>query len=393
MESWTPSDLAATLERMARVEAPIAEAGGLPNEAYTAEAYAAFERDRVLGATWTAVGVGRQVQAPGDLQPVTLLGLPLFLARDGEGRVRVFLNVCSHRGLVLGDEARQGERLIRCPYHAWAYALDGALKATPQIGGPGTHDCPGFDRGKHGLKEVRSAVWCDTVYVNLSGTAPDFARFIAPLAERWGGFAWDALRHGGADSAFELTLDCNWKLAVENYCEAYHLPWIHPNLNSYSRLEDHYDIAETGLYAGQGSRAYRPSLSDDGRTFPLFPDLPQGWAGAAEYIALFPNVLYGLHADHFYSVVVLPEAAGRTRELFEIYYVGEAPLDDAYAGLRAANTRQWRGIFEEDRGVVEGMQRGRASPGFQGGAFSPAMDGPTHCFHRWAAAAVTAAAA
>ena len=392
MSAWSMEQLDQTLESLARVGRPIAEASGLPNEAYTSEAFARFERDSVLGRTWTAIGVGRHVPAPGDLCPVTLQGLPLFMARGRDGQVRVFHNVCSHRGMVLVDAPQQEQRLIRCPYHAWSYDLTGGLQATPMIGGPDQHSCEGFDKGRHGLKEVRSALWCDTVFIDLSGQAPAFEDFAAPLTERWSGFDWSQLRHGGADSAFELTLGCNWKLAVENFCEAYHLPWIHPSLNSYSRLEDHYNIVESEAYAGQGSNAYRPALGQGNLAFPQFTDLPQGWDGAAEYIALFPNAMFGLHADHAFCVILLPEGPNKTRELFEIYYVGEEPLGPDYTELRKANARQWRVVFEEDLGVVEGMQRGRTSPGFKGGAFSPAMDGPTHCFHQWMANALIAGA-
>ncbi len=105
----------------------------------------------------------------------------------------------------------------------------------------------------------------------------------------------------------------------------------------------------------------------------------------AEYIALFPNVMLGIHADHMFAVYLEPVSANRTREHFEIYYVGDEPLGDGYAALRAANGRGWRSVFNEDQDIVERLQRGRASPAFQGGVFSPAMDRPTHCFHIWAA--------
>ena len=393
MDGWSQGALDETLEKLARVGRPIAEATGLPNEAYRSAGFAAFERDQVLARTWTAVGVGRQVPEPGDACPVSLQGLPLVLVRGQDGQVRVFHNVCSHRGMVLVEAPKSCGRLIRCPYHAWSYDLQGGLQATPKIGGGERHSCPGFDKAKHGLKEVRSTLWCDTVFVDLSGRAAPFETFVAPLAERWRGFDWSLLRHGGAESHFELTLACNWKLAVENFCEAYHLPWIHLGLNSYSRLEDHYDIALPGHYAGQGSHAYRPSLGDNQQAFPQFPDLPEGWDGKGEYIALLPNALFGLHADHLFVVILLPEGPDRTRELFEIYYVGDAATGPDFAALRTANAEQWRVVFEEDRGVVEGMQRGRASPGFTGGAFSPAMDGPTHCFHQWMAGALIEGAA
>src|SRR3546814_3096292 len=93
-------------------------------------------------------------------------------------------------------------------------------------------------------------------------------------------------------------------------------------------------------------------------------------------------------SDLFFTVVLEPLGADRTREHVEIYYFDGAALGDDFAELRANNARQWQAVFEEDRGVVEGMQAGRASPGFTGGVFSPVLDEPTHCFHQWMATAL-----
>ncbi len=224
------------------------------------------------------------------------------------------------------------------------------------------------------------------------GQAPDFETHVAPLAQRWDAFDGAAIRHGGPDSSIRFDLACNWKLAVENYCEGYHLPWVHPGLNSYSRLEDHYNIEEAG-FSGQGSRVFQPRLGDGSLAFPNFPDLPDKWLAGSEYVTLFPNVMLGIHRDHFYAVRVDPLAPGRCRESFEIYYLGDEPRAAAYDGLRAENREAWRSIFAEDQEVVERMQRGRASPAYRGGVFSPAMDGPTHAFHRWVAGSLTAAGA
>ncbi len=370
---------------LAPVMNPIESAHGLPNEAYVSEQFARLERDRLLARSWTCIGVASEVPEPGDVKPVTLLGLPLILLRDRAGAIRVFHNVCSHRGHELVTEPGKVSAVLRCPYHAWAYGLDGALRTTPNIGGPGQATCAGFDKARHGLKAVRTAVWFDVVFVNLSGEAPDFAEQVAPLAERWAAFDPAQLRHGGEDSILRFDLNCNWKLAVENYCEGYHLPTIHPGLNSYSRLEDHYNIEEDG-FSGQGSTAFAPRLLEGGPELPRFTDLPDYWNGRAEYVALFPNVLLGIHDNHFYAVHIEPRGAGRSIENFHIYYVGEEPLGEDFAALRVANAEAWCSIFEEDRGVVESMQRGRASPAFDGGVFSPAMDGPTHFFHKWVAA-------
>jgi choline monooxygenase len=360
------------------------ETNGLSNRFYTETACFEFERDHLFARTWACIGFGAEVPAPGDMAPVSLLGIPLILLRDRQGKLRVFHNVCSHRGMTLVSKPAHCDTVIRCPYHSWAYDLDGALRATPKFGGPDCNQLNGFDRAAHGLREVRSAVWFDAVFVDISGRAAPFEAHIRPLAERWRCFDERLVRHGGKDSSLQLAVNCNWKLAVENYCEAYHLPWVHPGLNSYSRLEDHYNIVE-GDFAGQGSRAYRPALTADGTQLPAFPDLPDVWRGAAEYVALFPNLLIGIHQDHVKAVRLEPVSPERTIEHLELYYVGDAALAERYREVRAANLAAWRQVFQEDVFAVEGMQAGRRSPAFDGGLFSPVMDAATHCFHRWAA--------
>ena len=384
-DRWWESGTGVTAA-LANVVRPIEQACGLPNETYVSDEFAAWEQEAVLARSWACIGTGRRVPEVGDAHPLEFAGLPLFMLRDRDGAVRVFHNVCSHRGMMLMEKPARTRGTIRCPYHSWTYGLDGALRATPMIGGPGQGTCASLDPTKHGLKPVRTATWFDAVFVNLSGDAPPFENFIAPVAERWKDFDSGALRFEDRDSSFALDVACNWKLAVENFCEAYHLPWIHPTLNSYSRLEDHYQIAEEADgYAGQGSTAYRPQLVDNEDAFPTMPGLPARWHGTAEYVALFPNALFGVHADHFFAGTLMPSGPGRTVEHIDIYYFADEALDDSCAELRQANTRQWRGIFEEDRFVVEGMQRGRASPAYRGGVLSPALEGTTHCFYRWVA--------
>ncbi len=371
-----PADLAAAL-------APLEQARGLPNACYTDPGHFELEKARVFAANWSCIGFAKDVPDAGDLRPLRFLAMPLLIARDRDGTVRVFHNVCRHRGMILVDQPTRSPA-IRCPYHSWCYALDGRLRGTPHAGGPGIHRHPRIARDVTGLFEVRSAVWMDMIFVDLSGRAPDFRSWAAPLIARWREFEGRPLTHGGPDSSFRLALAANWKLAVENYCESYHLPFVHPGLNSYSRLEDHYDIAEAG-FSGQGTRVYAPQLDPAGRRFPDFPGLSERWDTAAEYIALYPNVLLGVHRDHVFAIRLDPLGPESCREEVEIYYADPRAADDAWAELRARNSETWKTVFVEDVGVVEGMQQGRHAPAFDGGVFSPAMDGPTHHFHAWVA--------
>ncbi|MBM2577717.1 aromatic ring-hydroxylating dioxygenase subunit alpha [Jannaschia sp. Os4] len=368
------------LHPLAGVRRPLGEATGLPNAHYVDPEVHADEARAVLLGTWAGLAVAAQVPEPGDAVPVTLAGVPLLLLRDRDGQVRVFQNVCRHRGMILVAAPRRIEGAIRCPYHSWCYSTKGRLVATPHVGGPGRNVDERLDRSDLNLAEVRSHVWRDVVFVNVDGTAPPFAQAQAALIERWAEFEEDragALHHDGR--SFTLEVAGNWKLAVENYCESYHLPWVHPGLNSYSRLEDHYHI-EHGDHSGQGTRVYR-QLEVDGARFPDFAGLSDKWDTAAEYVAVYPNVLMGVHRDHAYAILLMPDGHDRTLEHVHVYY--PAPVADATLADR--NAALWKGVFEEDVFVVEGMQAGRHAPGFDGGRFSPAMDGPTHAFHDWIA--------
>ncbi|WP_424967554.1 aromatic ring-hydroxylating oxygenase subunit alpha [Dinoroseobacter sp. S375] len=363
---------------------PITSARGLPNAHYTDTALYARETEILLAGHWAGLAVASDVPTPGDAVPLSFCGQPLLLIRDKAGRVRVFQNVCRHRGMILVDQPRRIEGAIRCPYHSWCYGTDGRLVTTPHVGGPGQNTHDAIDRSLLGLIEVPSHIWMDVVFVNLSGTAPPFEEVHADLIARWRAFD-QPLAPGGAESRFALQVNCNWKLAVENYCESYHLPWVHPGLNAISRLEDHYNIEAPGAYSGQGTEVYQQFRAPDGTpAFPDFEGLSTAWDTAAEYIAVYPNVLLGVHRDHVFSILLIPEDCATTTERVALSYA----RPDTAPEMRAGNAAQWKAVFEEDIFVVEGMQRGRMASGFDGGAFSPAMDGPTHCFHAWAASAL-----
>lgn len=358
----------------------------LSNAAYTDPAYEDAERRAVWQGGWIAVGFAGDVPRRGSVTPVDIAGLPLLLVRGRDDRVRVFHNICRHRGLKLVDRPGRTGSVIRCPYHAWCYRLDGTLDRTPHVGGVGVDSHEALQPEALGLAEVRAATWFGVVFADLSGRAPDFADAIAPLAQRWSDFAGREFHAGGEDSTFEITVRCNWKLAVENYLESYHLPSVHPGLNSYSRIEDHAPIVGDDGHAGQISLVYVPALHAMGGGFPKAEGLSDYWATRAEYVAVYPNLLFGVHADHWFGIVLAPQDGSTTVERVRIgYFDAEAATGDAHAELRQANTELWRGVFAEDIEPVERMQAGRRSPAFDGGVLTPVLEATTRDFHAWTA--------
>lgn len=373
---------------------PIEKATGLPNHAYVSNEFLAYERDQVLGRSWAGLWFASDLPKKGYVKPVDFMGLPLVILRNKKDEIKVFHNVCSHRGMLLVHDEMEAQGALRCKYHSWSYNLDGELKGTPHLGGIGQQKSDGFNHCDHGLKAVRSVVWMDIIFINLSGDAPDFEAHTRPLTEQWDTFlgttGLNRLRTAANGKGMQIEVKANWKLAVENYCESYHLPWIHPGLNTYSRLEDHYHIMYGDDFGGQGSYAYR--LYDQaGTALPRFPEWPADKLEQAEYVALYPNVLLGIQADHAFAMIIEPLECDRSIEHLRLFYVGAEALSDEHAASRSATLESWRMVFSEDIDAAEGMQRGRLSPGYTGGVFSPVMDNPTHHFHQWVARKLKAA--
>ena len=374
--------------KIKNISKPIEEAHGLPNECYTSPEYQMIEREKIFKDKWTVIGVASSVPNQGDAKPYNLLGIPLVILRDRDNKIRVFHNVCSHRGFKLLTKACTLKNVLRCPYHSWSYDFEGKLIATPHIGGFNIHESEKFDKSKSNLKEIRSKVWMDIIFININNNEIEFNEYIKPLEDRWSKFIskqdQNSLVRSKDYGYFNLNVKSNWKFAIENYCESYHLPTIHPELNKVSNISEHYHIQ--GLpnrFAGQGSKKYSQLIKGN-KSFNNFKNWPKDLSKNSEYIALFPNVMIGLHVDHFYAFWLEPISINETKEHLAMYYVGDNSANgNELKNMRKENSNFWKGVMSEDIKAIEGMQEGRNSPIYNGGNFSPAMDNPTHEFHKW----------
>jgi Rieske 2Fe-2S family protein len=155
---------------------------------------------------------------PGMAVPHDGTGRPLLITRDGDGAVRVFLNVCQHRGtrLVEGSEVQCAKRLT-CPYHAWTYRLDGSLLALPR---PETF--PGLDKDDFGLKELPSCEAGGLIWFAPQGPA-DFSHAIT-LGEDMATFG---LPKAHLFRRKTHTVKGNWKLIMDAFLESYHVTRLH----------------------------------------------------------------------------------------------------------------------------------------------------------------------
>lgn len=342
---------------------------GLPGRFFTDERIFAEERARIFDNTWWCAGLSADAPARGDLHAVSHLGMPLLFVRDAT-RLRVFHNVCSHRGSVLVEGSRRAQGRITCPYHAWTYHLSGELAGTPHAAGAGRHECARFERSTLGLREIRSVEWAGHVFIDLRGTAPSFDEWIAPVATRLANVDWSYMRYD-AQLAQHVDVAANWKIVAENFVESYHLPSVHRKLNAVNPMAEHYQILGGHSYLGQGSVAYEGERAV-GAALPAFPD----WGKSDRYEALyiFPNLILTPLANMVFSILMQPESASRTRERLEFFFAGDRAMHEEYAAARRAAAGFITDVNSEDIHIVERVQRGRLSPAFEGGQFSDAQE-------------------
>ena len=352
---------------------------GLPGGFYTSDEIFTAELSHFISKNWACAGLARDVGETGDISPVTLAGQPLVMTRAEDGNIRAFHNICRHRGTVLCKESRHNQARIICPYHAWSYALDGALLATPHAGGPGRHHCGSTDGENLDLVEIPAAVWGPLVMVNLNGGAGHLEDAMRPIEDRLGNPDLDLLRTG-PDYDVTLDVDANWKLAIENFVESYHVPMVHPELQRVNPMEDHYQILGGDHYIGLGGRADGVAASFE-PPLPVFPHSADTEKYEALYIA--PNLMITCLPNLFKVIILNPLGPGRTRERLVVFFIGDESMHEDLSEARAIVMKNWSlNVNDQDIGIIEKMQKGRSSAAFDGGRFMPKQEATSLHFQK-----------
>lgn len=371
-----------TEEKYQSITGPIEHALGLPNAAYTSESHLRQEQTKVLGKGWIGIAFDDDVPSPCDIFPVVAAGQPLIVLRDQQQQIRVFHNVCRHRGAKLIDEPCSNKRQIVCPYHAWTYGLDGELNVAPNFMGPDVKERVPFEKGTQDLVPVRSAVWNHVVMINLSGDAMTLNAWTENLDARWSDYD---LNNTFPGSEMTYNIEANWKLSLENFLESYHLPVVHPKLNAYSPLSDHLVLVENRIM-GQISLNYQPD--DSGKGLPCFPDLPPDKKTRAEYLLLYPNLMLSVTPDHYRVTLVNPLSAESTHQRWRFFFVGKESTNESFSSAREGVARRVDSYTQEDISILKRLQAGRHSMGYDGGRFSPYHETTTHHFQKLVAQAL-----
>ncbi|KAL4927348.1 aromatic ring-hydroxylating oxygenase subunit alpha [Aspergillus undulatus] len=255
-------------------------ASTLPASWYRSEAMYQLERRAIFSKCWMLLTHKTRYQKAGDYLSFTIADFSFFLTRDREGSINGFHNICRHRAFPIGNLSKD----------------------------PRFETVPSFDKSQHSL---------------------------FPINPRMAGFGFA----GGYtfDHAWEMDVDANWKLQIENYNECYHCATSHP------------------LIAGvTDTPRYRVEPSHNAR-YMEHHIVNKGGADAQFQRAttfFFPGTSVTVTQKFFYIQRMIPITSTTSKIENEVYRHVSA-TDEEFDNIIAF----YRQVLDEDRELCKGVQR------------------------------------
>ncbi len=343
---------------------PLEEAWTIPAPWYFDERIAALERASTFGTTWQVVGRVDQVRENGQFFTAELAGEPLVVARGEDGQLRAFYNVCRHHAAAVVTEPQGCAKQFRCPYHGWTYGIDGVLKGMVEFDGV----C-NFDRAKNGLVPVRADTWENFVFVNLDGRAAPLRDFLGIVPELVAPLDLATKLHFFDRRVY--TLNCNWKVYVDNYLDGgYHVPHAHKGLSGVIEYTK-YTIENFERACLQSSPLSSDSSSETG--------VAATRQGRAFYLWLYPNFMINAYEGVMDTNLVLPLGVDRCAVIFDYYFADTSAAAEARHKESIAVSEK---VQDEDMAICDAVQRGLGSRAYVAGRLSVRREAGEHLFHR-----------
>ena len=348
--------------------AQTAKSWSLHTDCYQDPAFVKIEQQKIFQNSWQFLCHEEKLFEPESYVAASIQGQSIVACRSADGELRAFYNVCKHRG----HELLQGEgktKTIVCPYHAWAYNLDGRL-----LRARCSEFVENFDSSQIRLTGVQVEVFCHLVFVNLNPKAAPLFKQSGALANEISQYAPDI---GNLTFAHRLTYDiqANWKSVVDNFLECCHCPVAHRDFCTLVEM-DTYKVKTHGIYSSHMAKAGR----GDNKAYTVEN------AGVTDHAVwyLWPNTALMRYPGRGNFMVwrFYPSGPETTHEIFDFFF--ETPQ------MNEAEMEAIKFIDEvlqpEDIGLVESVQRGMQTPGFNQGRylFDPQESGMSeHAVHHF----------
>ena len=341
---------------------------GLPAWVYNHPEMTRLEYERLLKPSWQIACHISQIPSAGDYVTFELGADSVIVLRERGGAIRALRNVCRHRGTRLLEGAGRCHGRITCPYHGWSYRYDGSLLATPA-----KESFPALNLREHGLDAVHMELTLGFVFVCLAAEAPPPpSQMWAPIIEELAPYRFEELVP--TQPVYLEEWDVDWKIAMDNYLESYHVPIGHPGLNRMFTPDYEDQRGVPGIARGTSWMREAPSPGWSERVYQKYvgpvtaPHLSGPHRRSWRFYSCLPNLGIDIMPEQVDFFQVLPRGPGK------------AVIRGAAFGLpderREMRLLRWLGnrinmqVNKEDRLLCERLQRGIADSGYRPGPLS-----------------------
>lgn len=336
----------------------------MPPFAYHSVEFYALEVERIFRRKWILMGREDEWKEPGAYTAFERFGVPFFITRDQEGRLRAFSNTCRHRGslIVSGSGTRS---TFACPYHSWVYGLDGKLRRAPGM------ENRSFDNADYGLPELRLETWASFVFVNLSADGGSLADQLGDLGKYLHSYDFANVVTVGRD---EYEVNTNWKALVENSMEWLHHPTVHKEsiagkVTGVARNAIYPDDADYVLIQSAAKGVSKATL-DNEQGFPPVSRLTGANREGSHYVLIYPFAMLGCDVDSIWYKQMIPEGPCKVRNIATYCFHKEIVERPDYEEIAPRYVRRFRKVVTEDNAAMERQLTGLMSPFARPGRFA-----------------------
>ena len=341
---------------------------GLPGWAYFSQELFELECETLFKTHWQFVCHVNEAAEIGAYVTFDVAGERALVIRGHDGILRAFHNLCRHRGSRIVPDARGVcNKAMVCPYHGWAYNLDGGLR------GVANRDTfPPMQAEKWGLKPLEMEIWNGLVFIRFqAGPQPAVAEILTRFDDEIAPYDLANMVPTGSNSMDDL-LAVNWKSVRDVDNEGYHVRQAHPGLHQLygdGYFDEPYANG-TSRSVGTFNEAYghRWSVRKYREILPDADNLTLHQRRQWIYFGMFPNFVLGLYPDSVIYYQEVPQSAEQTVQRGMCYR--RAKESREMKAARYLSGRIDRDTAEEDQMLMVWSCEATKSSAYDGVIFS-----------------------
>jgi len=358
----------------------LSEAQTLPPECYTDKDFYEFEKEALYHHEWLCVGRESWVPNTGDYFTTQIIGEPIVVARGRDGQVNAMSSVCAHRAMLVA-EGSGNTRMFLCPYHHWAYGLDGKL-----TGAPAMEKTCNFKKEENGLTRFKVEIWQGFLFVNFDLDAAPLAPRLTAVTEAIAHY--DLASAEGERPREPGVFAWNWKVMFENNNDGYHASKLHQGpLHDFVPSEraefPEADPADAGFLRYNGTLHPDASFNATQRALlPIFPDLDEADRNRMTFANIPPTLSLVMMSDMVIYLILRPTGPETMEQDTGILVAPGASRHPSFAHKMEMNMVAAMHIIDQDMHVDALVQVGLRSKFAPRGRYAW-QEGAQIQFNRW----------